>query len=186
MRASEADAAFDRDIPEADRDEVMTMIAEAAHNDDAHPDFIDILDRDRIDAINVRANGILTWKGQEFRFIVEDGNWNGTVLEDWEGDTEFKPLPRTEWALQPLPSIVGEAIAANNGQFLINKWDIFLTRSEVAEIPRKYSYDRTFAPGLVTETYWREQAAKYKMELVSKETANETRQRLERSQGDAT
>lgn len=178
MKTSEADAAFNRDIPEQDRDEVMTMIAEAAHNDDAHPDFISILDRDRIDAINVRANGILTWKGQEFRFIVEDGNWNGTTLEDWEGDTEFKPLPRTEWTLQPLPTLITDAILSGKGPFLIQKWDIFLSRSDVAEIPRKYSYDRTFAPGIVTETYWREQAAKHKMELVSKETADETRRRL--------
>lgn len=177
-KLSQAEAAFERDIPAQHRDDIMTMIAEASQGWSTH-DSVTILDRDRIDAINVRAHGIVSFQGQEYRFIVEDGNWNGTVLEDWEGDKEFKPVPRTEWALQPRRDLISHAILLNRGPFLIQKWDAFLSHPEVAEIPSKYAYDRMMAPGVVIETYWRERAAKFQMELVSQETAAETRRRLQ-------
>src|SRR3546814_13718515 len=95
------------------------------------------------DAINVRAHGIVTVGDDEFTFIVEDGNRNGTRLEDWNGNKPFEVLERTVWALQPKDDLVSKAIISGKGPFLIMKWDAILRNlPEVAAIPGKYAYDR--------------------------------------------
>lgn len=166
-------------VPEKKRDDVMTMIVEAAHDPSFHRDCITILNQDRIDAINVRAHGIIELDGEEYTFIVEDGNWNGTTLEDWNGGKCFEPLPRTAWALEPRRDLISEAIAAGRGPFLLAKWDALLSRSEVSDIPRNYTYDRMMQPGSKIEKHYKDTAAKFGFILVSEDVANETRKRLQ-------
>ncbi|CAB3665146.1 hypothetical protein LMG26696_03581 [Achromobacter pulmonis] len=180
------DAAFERDIPAEHRDDVMQMICETAqYGDDYHPQHVSILDRDRIDAINVRAEGVLTFQGREFAFIVRDGNWDGTVLEGWEeaGTQTFEPLPRTEWTLAPQPSLVSDAIANGKGPFLVAKWDAFIQRPEIAKITGSYTYDRMVQPGLKVEQYWKAQAAKHQFIITDKENADDIRARLLAARG---
>ncbi|MFT0533988.1 hypothetical protein ACMHYJ_14340 [Castellaniella hirudinis] len=174
------DEAFDADIPAALRDDIMTAISEAAHMGEGQHGCVHILGQDRLDAINVRAQGIVTVEGREYWFVVEDGNWNGTTLEGWEhsGVQTFGPLPRTQWALAPRPDLVSDAIAAGRGPFLVAKWDAFLSRKDVAEIPGKYTYDRMMQPGLLIERHYREAAAKYGFVIVGQEQADEIRARL--------
>ncbi len=185
MARLSVDAAFDRDIPAEHRDDVMQMICEAAHADDYHQQHVSILDRDRIDAINVRAEGILNFGGREFAFIVRDGNWDGTVLEGWEeaGTQTFEPTPRTEWALAPMPSLVSDAIAKGQGPFLVEKWDIFIQRPAIARITGSYAYDRMVQPGLKVEQYWKAEAEKHQFVITDKENADEIRARLLAARG---
>jgi hypothetical protein len=174
------DEAFCRDIPESKQEDVMLMIAEAASGWGEH-DCITILDRDRIDAINVRANGILDFEGREFCFIVRDGNWDGTVLEAWEetGVQEFEYHKPTQYALQPKRHLISDAIAAGKGPFLLWKWETMLNnKKELAEIPGKYAYDRHFQPGGFVERHWKDAAAKHHFEIVTQEDADETKKRL--------
>ncbi len=173
-----ADQRFERDIPEDQREDIMTLLAEVAH-EICTDDRVTILERDRIDAINVRVHGIVEVNSQEYRFILQDGNWNGTILEDWDGDKEFEPTPRMIWALQPAADLVDRAILDGKGPFLVLKWDAILKRAEVASIPGKYAYDRMVQPGGKIETHYREQAAKHRLVLVSKEEAEATRKRLQ-------
>lgn len=182
------DAAFERDIPAEHRDSVMQMICESAQcGDDYHPEHVSIIDRDRIDAINVRAEGVLTFEGREFAFIVRDGNWDGTVLEGWEesGTQDFEPLPRTQWALAPRGDLVSTAIANGNPGFLLSKWDAILSQPEIADIPRKYSYDSYVQPGLAVSQHWKAAAAKRGLVLTSQEDADEIRSRLLAARGTA-
>lgn len=174
------DAAFDADIPAALRDDLMTAICEAAHMGEGQHGCVHILEQDRLDAINARAEGIVTVDGREFWFIVESGNWNGTVLEGWEhaGTQDFKPSPRTQWALAPRADLVSDAIVAGRGPFLVAKWDAFLARPDVAGIPGKYTYDRMMQPGLKIEQHYREVAAKHGFVLTDQESADEIRARL--------
>lgn len=169
--------AFNRDVPEAMRYDVMTMLAEAAQGDD-HAD-VHILDRDRIDAINARAHGIVTIDGEEYSFQLEDGNWNGTVLLDWEGGREFVHHVPTRWALQPDYALVNDAIANQRGPFLLFKWDAMLNNHPaIAAIPGKYSYDRMMQPGGFIEKHYRDAAAKHRFVIVDQEQADETRAQL--------
>lgn len=180
------DQAFDRDIPKHLQDKVMTNISEAAHAGCGRHGNVSIIDQDRIDAINVRAEGSVTVEGNEYSFIVRDGNWNGTELEGWEtsGTQVFTPSPRTQWALAPLSDLVMSAIAENRGSFLIAKWDAFLSRPKVAEIPGKYAYDRMVQPGLVIEQHYKEAAEKLGFVLTDQENADAIRSRLAQATGE--
>jgi hypothetical protein len=180
------DQAFDRDIPKHLQDDVMTNISEAAHAGFGQHGNVFIIDQDRIDSINVRAQGSVTVEGTEYAFIVEDGNWNGTVLEGWEhtGTQTFTPLPRTQWTLAPRHDLVSSAIAENRGPFLIAKWDAFLSRPDVAEIPRHYTYDRMMQPGCVIESHYRGKAEKLGLVLTDKENADAIRTRLAQATGE--
>lgn len=174
-------AAFERDVPEHLREDAMQMMAEATGGYGDH-DCIHILDRDRLDAINFRAHGIITIGGEEYTFQMEDGNWNGTVLLSWNEGKPFEHHVPTKWALQPNRELVDKAIMSGKGPFLIFKWDAILkNRPDVAAIPGKYSYDRHFAPGGKIETYWRGKAASHHFDIVTEETANETRAALARA-----
>ncbi len=174
------DAAFDADIPAAIRDDIMTAISEAAHLGEGTHGYVHILEQDRIDAINVRAEGVVTIEGKEYWFIVQDGNWNGTVLEGWvfSGKQNFEPLPVPQWALAPRPDLVSDAIGSGNGPFLIAKWDALMSRPDVARIPGNYAYDRRVQPGLKIEQHYRDTAAQYGFVLTDAENAAEIRSRL--------
>ena len=179
---SEAEKRFEACIPADQQEDVLTAIAEAAQGC-GNDDRITILEVDRIDAINVRAQGIIEIDDVEHVFIVEDGNWNGTVLHSWDDDAEFKPAQRSTWALAPRNDLVGGALASGDGKFLIRKWDALLKRPEVSEIPGKYTYDRMMQPGCVIEKHYREAAAKHGFVIVTADEAVETRKRLESGDG---
>lgn len=174
-------AAFERDVPVHLREGAMIAMAEAAHIDGIAG--VTILDRDRLDAINCRAHGVIEIDGVEYSFQVQDGNWNGTELLAWDEDKVFEHHVPTKWALQPVARLVDEAITGGRGAFLLAKWDAMLLRQEIASIPGKYGYDRHFAPGLKTEQHWRDAAFKNHFDLVSEEVAAETRGRLAKATG---
>jgi len=168
---------FEACVPEDQREDVLMMLAGATGEWDTH-ECVTILERDRLDAINVRAHGIIKIGDNEYTFSFRDGNNDGSVLEDWEGDAPWEPVKRTEWTLQPRRDLVSKAIAAGNGPFLIQKWDIIAQRSEVSDILRKYVYDRMVQPGCVIESHYKQAAAKHQFEIVCREEADETRARL--------
>lgn len=174
------DAAFDADIPADMRDDIMTAISEAAHMGTGTHGCVHILEQGRIDAINVRAEGIVTVAGKEYWFLVEDGNRNGTVLEGWEqsGKQAFETVQHTQWALAPQSDLVSDALATGKGPFLVAKWDGLLARHAVARIPSNYAYDRMVQPGLKIEQHYRAEAAKHGFVLTDAEDAAEIRTRL--------
>jgi len=181
MGKDAAYAAFERDIPAHLREDVMMAMAEATGGW-GKPENVYILDHDRIDAINCRAHGIVTVDGEEYTFQMEDGNHNGTVLLAWNEDKAFEHHQPTRWALQPQRHLIDRAITENNGPFLLLKWDAVLkNKPDVAAIPGKYSYDRYVQPGCKVEGHWKAEAAKHHFEIVTEETAQETRQLLEKA-----
>lgn len=168
-------------LPIDEQADILTILAEAAQQsyNQPHAEIVTILDRDRIDAINVRAHGIINWRGEEHTFILEDGNWNGTVLHAWDDDKEFQYHVPQQWAIVPARDLVDKAIMGGGAGFLLMKWDAFMTREDVATIPGKYAYDRRVQPGSKVENYWKEKAASYKMAITTKEDADALRQTLE-------
>lgn len=169
---------FDACIPADIRDDVMQRIEETV-SECAEHEGVTIFERDRLDAINVRASGAVVVWDTEYTFIVESGNRAGFVIEDWDSDKVFHPVRRTEWALQPQRYLIQDAIIAGKGADLVFKWDAMLkNKAEIADIPRKYSYDRYVQPGLVVERHWKAKAAEWKFDIVSKEEADETRAKL--------
>ncbi len=174
-------AAFERDIPTHLQEDAMTAMSEATGGW-GKPSNVHILDHDRIDAINCRAHGIITIEGEGYIFQMEDGNHNGTVLLAWNEGREFEQHQPTRWVLQPQRHLIDQAIVANNGPFLLLKWDAVLkNKPDLASIPGKYSYDRYVQPGGKVEGHWKAKAAEHLFDLVTEETAQETRRLLKKA-----
>lgn len=169
---------FEQDIPEEMWEDVMLMMTEAAHCDKAHEN-VTILERDWYDAINVQVSGIIKINDEEYSFQLASGNRNGTELLDWNGNRTFVPHVPTRYALQPKRQLVLDAIEKENGPFLVVKWDAMLkNHRKIAEIPDKYTYDKRFQPGTLIERHYQAEAAKHHFEIVTEETAAETRKKL--------
>lgn len=172
---------FMDDIPdEKDQEEILTILSEAVSGyRDYAKDKITILDRHASDAINHTGHGIIMWKGVEYTFTLESGNWNGTVLHEWDGVGEAyeEPVP-VIYTLQPIPELVTQAIVSGKGPFLVFKWDAMVKNLNLNETLRKYLYDRHFAPGIKTSEHYRPIFAKHKVEVVEQEEADATRARL--------
>lgn len=172
-----AEAAFCRDIAEADHEDVLQRMFEPLYGNPQ--DGVTILNHDRIDAINSVAEGIIEYGGQEYWFCIEDGNNNGSVLAGWnEAGQQAYEVPRpVQHALAPPLGTICNHIGRE--RFLLAKWDALLACADVNEIARKYDYDRYFQPGSLTDRHWRSAAERRGFEIVDRETALARRQRLE-------
>lgn len=168
---------FERDVPEHLRDDAIQMMAEATGGYGGHPS-VTIHERDRLNAINHHASGTIAIEGREFSFQMEDGDRNGTVLLAWNDDRPFERHEPTRWALAPERQLVEKALEAGRGGLLLAKWDAMLKQPELAALPGKYAYDSHFAPGVVTESHWRGEAARRGFAIVDEEEAAATRTRL--------
>jgi hypothetical protein len=172
------DAAFERDVPEDIRDDLYQAMAEATASGESRGD-VSICEHDRIDAINCTASGFVRVGDREYAFEMEDGNSRGTVLLHWGPDE--RPFERHEpirYAVQPSREAIALSVEAGRVPLLLAKWTAIAAQPQVAEILRGYGYDRYFAPGHVTETHWRDRAARMGLVIVDQETAAETRRSL--------
>jgi hypothetical protein len=171
-------AAFERDVPEALRDEVITMMSEATSGCGDH-ECVTILEHDRIDAINHQASGTIVIEGKEYAFQMADGCNAGTILLSWnDEEADFERHVPIRWTLQPDAEAVAKSLESGRGALLIAKWDIMMKWDQVAKIVTSYAYDSHFAPGFVTDRHWRDKAARHGLVLVDEETAAATRKRL--------
>jgi len=159
--------AFKRDIAAQDRNSIMERMAESLHDESAKHDDIYIFERDRIDAINVRGWGYVTYQGREYSFIAESGNISGFLLEDWEGSKVFEPLPPTVWKLVLLKDPESTFEARAFFKMMDNP------PAKVGKIIDHYTYDRFVQPGMAVETYWQEQAALHGLKIVCADEAND-------------
>lgn len=172
------DAAFERDVPEALREDLYQRMSDATAGGEGD-DLVSIHDHERVNALNSRASGTVRVGDLEFAFEMEDGDRNGTVLLHW--GVEERAFGRSEpirYAVQPTPEAIARSIEVGRVALLLAKWDAIVAQPQVAELLRAYGYDRHFAPGGVTETHWRSKAARMGLVIVHAETAAETRRSL--------
>lgn len=173
-------SAFCAAIAEEDRDDILTSMAEAAHDDRSENETVQILERTRHDVINVTVSGVVNYKGNEYYFHLEDGNWNRTQLRGWEDtgqeyeEPEYDPLD-----VQPKGDLISKTMMpGGNPKFLVQKWDLFRSRSDVVEALRSYAYDTYFQPGCVIRDHYKAKFDRWGLEVVRKSTADETRKML--------
>ena len=175
-----AEQAFERDIPEAARDDIQTRIEDAMW--DGNDADVTILTKEHVNMCNVVAKGSITIGGREFWFHAESGNNNGFVLRGWEeAGQEYEPVRRTIWMLAPPMLLVYTRIQEGRGQALLDLWDGMIKQPDLADLAQKYAYDRYMQPGLVVESYWKGKAAKRGFEIVCEEEAKERRELLAKS-----
>jgi len=148
--------AFCAEYGEEAGEEVMERIADAMWTQKGD-DRLRINNFHTLNACNHVADGDIEHDGKWFSFSVESGDWNGTVIHGW-GDLDdvaaYDPPRPTIYDLMP-----------SNRSLEIERPGMFrvylLWRQEkwFQDLARSYNYDRHFAPGGKTESYWRGKAA---------------------------
>jgi hypothetical protein len=135
---------------------LMEEIADAQFS--GKSDTIRFSDIYQHNATNHTLSGRVDFRGEEYHFIIESGDWNGTVVK------EFETIDEVGVFEHPKPTIY-TMVPAN--PFLEQEnpsmWKVYLTWKEepwFTEMVRKYSYDIHFQPGGYVSDYWGKQAAK--------------------------
>lgn len=176
----DAEGRFSRDIPKADHVGVKTIMSEAAAYGD-HADIVTILERDQLDPVNVRALGVITWKGREHSFDIECGNRIGFALLGWNDDRDSQPDTAKVWALQPKNATLCAVQTPSQAKTLLRLWAIALEeKPTIASIPEEYTRDLRERPGEVTKAYWAARAGIHGFDIVSEVAAKGTRGHLTR------
>ncbi len=152
-------------------EDLLQRICEAHYANDKKAEGIHIGVRHMHDAVNYTINGSVEFEGKTYRFTIDDGNWNGTVVREW-GDEEtvgiYQPPPPPRYDMVPIDTSLKTARP--------QMWKVYLLWREerwFQELIEKYSYDKHFAPGTKTETFWRRKAAEKDLQIVTHEHAQE-------------
>ena len=122
-------------------------------------DGVTFFDVQTHNACNHTFSGTIEIDGTVHGFIIDSGDWNGTVVRSW-GDPEdvgVAPEPEEQEQITFLPRD-GNLFHASPAM-----WRVYLSwRKEpwFKDLERSYAYDRHFQPGGRTESYYREKASK--------------------------
>lgn len=134
------------------------------------------------DAINHTMIGYFQHDGDEVCFNIDNGNWNGTVVNSFGEDADMTPPPITVWRLRPkeVPSWGpdGDETPAQYAK-RVETWrkrnDVIFahwkTEKWFQDLERSLNYDRRFAPGLKTDEHYRAAAEKRGLVIVAEEHA---------------
>ena len=166
--------AFEAIVSPEDQEDVLLAISETISGWTDH-DNVQVFDTDKLDAINVRASGSVTYKGKEYTFIAEDGNNAGFVMEDWDGGKVFEHCPRVKYALIPNPEarmrISMGLLTQDEAKRLLHKYETAKKDPppHFQKLLSDYVYDIHFSPTIKIREIYREKAARLKAEIGTAE-----------------
>lgn len=160
-------AAFCREHGDDAAEDVLTRICEAQWCGDWARFGIEIRDIHQWNACNHTISGEIEVKGVQYGFIVDNGDWAGTVVQEWglaDDVGTFDPPEPTIYTLIPKNPLLRFDSPG--------LWSVYLAwrgQSWFEEIVRGYNYDRHFAPGGKTESYWSAKADQRGLKLAPTE-----------------
>jgi hypothetical protein len=127
--------------------------------------FIDIHEHN---ACNHTMTGIVVVDGVDYGFVMESGDWNGTVVKEYAPAEEcsqvytYEPPQPTRFKL--VPKNYDELKAFHPKKLAIAmKW---IQQPHIQQKLKDYHYDRHFQPGLQIENHYKDWAKSLKMEFV--------------------
>jgi hypothetical protein len=146
---------------------ILSRICEAHYAGGESVNEVSFDCRHKHDACNYTLNGCVKDGEEEFRFTIDDGNWNGTVVREWGTEENvglYEPPPPPMYDMVP----IDDSLEQTRPQM----WKVYLMWKKeewFKEILSSYAYDAHFAPGLKTEQYWRGKAKAKGLKIVMKE-----------------
>lgn len=127
---------------------------------------------DQHDAINHTFYGYFQHGEEEVCFSIDNGNWNGTVVNEFGEDTDLSPAREvTVYRLKAKPTPSWGPNPDETVEAYVDRVEAWRKRNEVImdhwrkepwfqEMERSYNYDRHFQPGGKVEDHYRAKAAK--------------------------
>lgn len=114
-------------------------------------------------ACNHTLVGFIFYQGEEFHFIIDNGDWAGTVIQDFgtrEDVGDYDPPEPSQFAFVP-----------NDDDLKTSRpelWEVYLKwkkESWFIEKLQAYHYDRNVQPGIITERHYQDWAASKGMKI---------------------
>ncbi len=133
-------------------DELLERIADAQWNGSG--EGVDFSDIHQHDACNHTLSGTIKDGDVTYGFIIESGNWNGTVVHEWGHPDDvgfYKPDPPGEMLTFIPNRILNERELRAYLAWREEEW--------FKEKARSYLYDRHFQPGGLIERHYSKWAA---------------------------
>ena len=107
----------------------------------------------RFDNINCEVHGFVEIEDKEYEFVIEDGNWNGTVVKEWSLDKKIQYTPPVSERPVFVPK---DPRLKENSPALYNVYLKWKKEEWFKEKERQYAYDMYFSPCAKTHMWWRE------------------------------
>lgn len=149
--------------------EVMERIADAGWS--RKGDGIRFREIHQINACNHVYSGVIEHAGEEFGFVIESGDMNGTVIHEWGAAEDvgvYEPEPPVVYTFVPADDFLK---TEHPGLYRVY---VLWTKTEwFKEKERGYNYDRHFAPGCKTEDHYRNWAASKGMKIAPREAVTD-------------
>jgi len=131
---------------------------------DIEHDHIKIINKDPINNINHRGSLEIIIDDIIYTAIVRDGNFDGSVIEEFGIGVEYKKLLKPTGELKPKypDNCTDDEKTIINNKFKINQ-------SRLQTIHAELHYDITFQPTDITQKCYRDFMSKFNLELVYEE-----------------
>lgn len=145
-------------------EEVLERICDAQWNGSG-PGIV-LLDVYKFNACNHVLSGTIEVNDETYGFIIENGDWNGTVVKAW-GDPEDVGTYQHPEPPEPLTFIPNDRTLCISRPAIFEIYLGWRKENWFTEKQSAYNYDRHFQPGGCTEKYYREWAKKKGMIIGS-------------------
>lgn len=134
--------------------DALERICDAMWNKEHQADYkVKLSDVHQHNACNHTATGEIEVKGKTYGFIIDNGDWNGTVVREWGSPEEigvYEPPKPTIYTFVP------ENDNLKNEKPAL--WKLYLSWKKAdwfKKMENDYNYDKHFQPGCKTEDYYR-------------------------------
>lgn len=108
-------------------------------------------------ACNHTLSGTITDGDEVYGFIIESGDWNGTVVHAWGHEDDIGEFEHPE-APEPYTFVPKSSLLHINRPHLFQEYLGWRQEAWFKEKEIGYNYDSHFAPGGATEKYYRDWA----------------------------
>ena len=163
-KGEEAFVAFCQRFGNEVGNDILTQISDVAWGGKA--DGVTISDTHQINACNHIHSGTVEHAGETFSFIIESGDRNGTVIEQWCSPDDAEPFD------PPKPTIYTfvprDGLLKQDRQAMYDVYLLWTQEQWFQDQVKAYNYDNHFAPGGKTSKHYREWAEKKGLKITIK------------------
>lgn len=165
MKENAGFSAFEAKVGTKTAISVLEKISDVCCSQEQNSDGVKIHSTFQHNACNHTYSGTIEHDGKTFAFIIESGDWNGTVIRAWGSPEDVglyappKPVLKTFVPKDPILKMTRPGL-----------WKVYFewTKQEwFREKVRSYNYDRHFQPGGLIEKHYTDWADKKGLRIAT-------------------
>lgn len=83
---------------------------------------------------NETLSGHVYFRAKCFDFVIENGNWNGTVVKAWDRSSKYawrEPPPQSHWLFSPVSAVIVKIIVDGMRPMLLSMTEKLLSKKAI-------------------------------------------------------